>query len=354
MNPIAILHEHPDWFRPLFAELDRRGLPYVRLDAASHSYDPAERTAPYSLVFNRASPSAYLRGHGQSTFFTLQWLRHLDRIGVPVVNGATAYQMDTSKALQLELFEELGVPYPRTRLANSADAIVVVATGLRFPILVKANIGGSGAGIERFEDAAALAAAADRGTFDFGVDGVALVQEMAPMRDGHITRIEVLGGHFLYAINVFPAPDSMFNLCPADVCQTTDGRALSRSACALDAPRTGMRVERADPPHEIIADAERIARRIGLDVGGLEYLIDDRDGRPYFYDVNALSNFVADARNVIGFDPHEKLVDYIVTRLPQSTPVGQADGSTPESAERTRTGTSARAPAPASAPTGIR
>jgi glutathione synthase/RimK-type ligase-like ATP-grasp enzyme len=336
VNPIAIFHEHPDWFRPLFAELDRRGVPYVRLDAASHSYDPAERSSPYSLVFNRASPSAYLRGHGQSTFYTLQWLRHLDRIGVPVVNGAAAYQMDTSKALQLELFEELGIPYPKTRLANSAAAVVAAAAGLRFPILVKANIGGSGAGIERFENAAALAAAGERGTFDFGMDGVALVQEMAPMRGAHVTRLEVLGGNFLYGINVFPAPDSMFNLCPADVCQTTDGRALSRSACALDAPKTGMRVERASPPREIIADAERIARRTGLDVGGIEYLIDDRDGRPYFYDVNALSNFVADARNVVGFDPHERLVDYLMARLGDVRPVSQADGSTPEAGDAAR------------------
>ena len=165
------------------------------------------------------------------------------------------------------------------------------------------------------------------------------------MRAGHITRIEVLGGQFLYGINVFPAPDSMFNLCPADVCQTTDGRALSRSACALDAPKTGMRVERADPPREIIAEAERIARRVGLDVGGIEYLIDDRDGRPYFYDVNALSNFVADARNVVGFDPHERLVEYLLTRLPDERPVGQADGATPEVADGPRSAASARATA---------
>ena len=36
LKPIAIYHEHPDWFKPLFAELDKRGTPYVRLDAASH------------------------------------------------------------------------------------------------------------------------------------------------------------------------------------------------------------------------------------------------------------------------------------------------------------------------------
>ena len=87
-RPIGIFHEHPDWFRPLFTELERREIPYVRLDAASHRFDPSEREAPYSLVVNRASPSAYLRAHGQTTFYTLHWLKHLERIGVPVVNGS--------------------------------------------------------------------------------------------------------------------------------------------------------------------------------------------------------------------------------------------------------------------------
>jgi glutathione synthase/RimK-type ligase-like ATP-grasp enzyme len=314
MRPIAVYHEHPDWFRPLFAELERRGLPYVRLDAASHMYDPSAADAPYALVFNRASPSAYLRGHRQSTFYTLQWLRHLEQLGVPVVNGSAAYSVDTSKALQLDILSELGVPYPATRVANSPESIVLAARDLRYPVLVKANVGGSGAGIVRFDDPVALEAAAAGDTLDFGVDGVALVQELAPLRDGRITRVEVLGGSFLYAIHVYPAPDSAYNLCPADVCQTTDGRPLMRSACAVDAPKTGLRVERADAPREIVDQAERIARRAGIDVGGTEFLEDDRDGQYYCYDVNALSNFVADARRVVGFDPHERLVDYLVSR----------------------------------------
>src|SRR6185437_2599391 len=233
---------------------------------SSHRYDPAEREVPYSLVFNRASPSAYLRGHRQSTFYTLQWLRHLERLGVPVVNGESAYQMDISKALQLDVFERLGLPYPVTRVANSAGAVVEAARGLRYPVLVKANVGGSGAGIERYEHPSMLEAAAATGAIDAGVDGVALIQEMAPLREGHITRVEVLNGRFLYGINVFPAPDSLFNLCPADVCQTTDGQSLSRAACALDAPKTGMRVERAEVPAAIIAEVEQIARQVRLDV----------------------------------------------------------------------------------------
>ena len=313
-GPIGIYYEHPDWFRPLFAELDRRGVPYERIDAAAHSYDPSEVESPYSLVFNRASPSAYLRGHGQVTFHTQSWLRHLERIGVPVVNGSACYEMETSKALQLDILEELGLPYPAARVINNAALAPAAARGLRFPIVVKPNIGGSGAGITRFDNAATLTEAAESGRIDLGVDRVALVQELAPLRDGHITRVEVLDGKFLYGINVYPAEDS-FNLCPADICQTTDGKELSRAACAVDAQKNGMRVEQFKPPREIIREVERIAKRVDLDIGGIEYLVDDRDGRHYFYDINALSNFVADGRNVVGFDPFERLVDYLVDRV---------------------------------------
>ena len=313
-GPIAIYYEHPDWFRPLFAELDRRGVPYQRVDAAAHSYDPSESQSPYSLVFNRASPSAYLRGHGQVTFHTKSWLRHLERIGVPVVNGSACYEMETSKALQLDILEELGLPYPKARVIDNGAMAPEAARGLRFPIVVKANIGGSGAGITRFDTMASLDDAARAGRIDLGIDQAALVQELAPLRDGHITRVEVLDGKFLYAINVYPAEDS-FNLCPADICQTTDGKELSRAACAVDAQKNGMRVEQFKPPREIVREVEHIAERVSLDIGGIEYLVDDRDGHHYFYDINALSNFVADGRNVVGFDPFERLVDYLVARV---------------------------------------
>lgn len=312
-RPIAIFYEHPDWFRPLFAELDRRGIEYVKLDANAHMYDPAETEIPYSLVFNRASPSAYLRSEAESTHYTLNWLRYLERRGVEVVNGSTAYTMEISKALQLDILAGLGLPYPPARVINSGTVAPEAAKGLRFPVVVKANIGGSGAGITRYDSPEELERAAANGSIQLGIDHTALVQELVPYSDGHITRVEVLGGKFLYAINVFPPEDS-FNLCPADACQTTEGQALSRSGCALDAPKNGMRVEGYTPPREIIEQVQRIAERVQLDVGGVEYMIDSRDGKAYFYDINALSNFVADARNVIGFDPFERLVDYLVER----------------------------------------
>jgi len=318
MRPIAVYHEHPDWFRPLFTELERRGLPHVRLDAAAHRYDPSERSSPYSLVVNRASPSAYLRGHGQSTFHTLHWLKHLERLGVPVVNGSKIYGFELSKAVQLDALAELGLPAPRSVVINDPSLAVDAATDLRYPVLVKANIGGSGAGITKYETAESLEKSVAAGQVKLGIDDVALVQEAAPLRDGHITRVETLNGKYLYAINVYPATGS-FDLCPADACQTVSGVELVGAACAVDAVKTGLRVEGYEPPAEIIAQVEAISQFCGLDIGGIEYLVDDRDGKHYFYDINALSNFVADAPNVIGFDPWKNFVDYIEERASAGT-----------------------------------
>jgi hypothetical protein len=313
-RPLGIYHEHPDWFRPLFTELERRGLKYLQLDPRAHCYDPSDREVPFSLLFNRMSPSAYLRGGIQGIFFTLSYLTHLEQLGVPVVNGSKAYTIEISKARQLVLLQSLGLPYPKARVINHPSKVIEASTGLRFPIVVKANVGGSGAGIVKYDNRDALASAASSGQLDFGVDHTALVQEFIPARNRQIIRVEILGGKYLYAIRIHTSGDR-FNLCPADICQRADGKELVRSACPVDAPKSGMKVEGYTPPSEVIHACEAIMQSAGIDVGGIEYMIDDRDDRLVYYDINALSNFVSDAVNVIGFDPFARLVDYLVKRV---------------------------------------
>lgn len=309
-RPIAIYHEHQNWFRPLFEEFDRRGTPYIRVDARQHRFDIASPDGEFSLLFNRMSPSAYTRGNGHGIFYTLNYLASLERAGVRVVNGHRAFTVETSKALQLSLLEGLGLPYPRSRVINHASQAVGAARGLRFPVVVKANIGGSGAGIVRFEDEASLARAAETSQLNLGIDNTALVQEFIPARGGYITRVETLGGKYLYAIKVFFTGES-YDLCPGDICHTTGGVELNRSICAVDAPKNNLRVEATQPTAEIIAQVERIFQATGIEVGGVEYIIDDRDGKLLYYDINALSNFVADGKRVIGFDPYARLADYL-------------------------------------------
>jgi hypothetical protein len=317
-KPIAVYYEQQHWFKPLFAELDHRGTNYVRLNAVEHSYSAADPEEEFSLVVNRMSPSAWNRDHGDAIFYTLGYLEHLKRRGVRVINGLKAFRTELSKAAQLSLLDSLGLPGPKARVIHRANQALAAAEGLRWPIVVKPNIGGSGAGVKRFDTSQGLAAAAAENTLVFGLDSTALVQEFIPARDAHIVRVEVLNGRYLYAIKVHITGET-FDLCPADICRTADGVDLNRGACAIDAPKTGIRVEAYTPPAEVIADVERIMHHAGIELGGVEYMTDDRDGQRYYYDINALSNFVADGPRVIGFDPFVKLVDWLEDEAAKAT-----------------------------------
>jgi len=306
---LAFLYEHPQWFANVFAELERRKFPFERIFIPEHFYDVGRDQFPFKVLFNRMSPSANSRQHGSGIFHTLAYLEHLALQGVRVINGAKAFRYEISKAGQSSLLKSLGLRYMPSRVIHSPAQAVAAAEGLRYPIIVKANTGGSGKGIVRFNSKAELAAAAAAGLLDLGYDSVALVQEFVPARGGYITRVETVGFKYLYAIKVHLSGET-FDLCPADICQTSAGQALD-NACAVEATKAGLKVEGYDAPQIVIQDIERIMRAAGIDVGGIEYMTDDRDGQVYYYDINALSNFVADAPRVIGFNPVENLADYL-------------------------------------------
>ena len=298
MKPdLAILYEHPKWFEPLFAALDRRGVRYEAIRLSDHAFDPASSETPAPVILSRVAMSSFLREAEHGIFYAQSLFAHWAANGARVLNGAEVIAIDSSKARQLSLISRLGYCVPETRVVHRREDLLAAARTTAWPLLVKANIGGSGAGIVRYPDEQALAASLAEGSVPASVDSVLLVQDYVPARGGSIVRVETLGGKFLYAIEVETGGDS-FDLCPADACLAQPGR-------------NAVRMTAVTPPPELIEAAERIARAAGLDVGGVEYLIDERDGSARFYDINALSNFVARPLDVLGWDPHERLVDYI-------------------------------------------
>jgi len=322
---IAVLYENEAWMEPLFAALDATGAPYERVFVNDLSFDPDAPAPEWSLAVNKVSPSSYLRGHSESLAFARQYLPFLERHGIPVVNGSDAFALELSKARQLLLLERLGIRAPRAHAASDPARIVEAARGLRFPVIVKPNIGGSGALMRRFDDIDELARAAD--TLDRGPDGAVLVQEYLESADGSIVRVEFLDGEYLYAIRItYPAAreagslaghrEQDFNLCPADICQVPDTASDGEfDNCVVDAPaKKALKIEAFDAPQEMIDAVLRIAAEGNLDVGGVEYLVSASDRLPYVYDINALSNFVTDAVTLVGFDPHERFARYLVAR----------------------------------------
>jgi glutathione synthase/RimK-type ligase-like ATP-grasp enzyme len=315
---LGVLYEHPEWFVPLFAELDRRGVPYTPIRADELEFDPAAKFSEYALVFNRMSPSAYLRGHARAIFTAQHYLAHLERLGIPTINGLAAYTLELSKARQLGLLSRLDLAAPKTRVVNAPASLAAAADQLEFPIILKPNVGGSGARMRRFQTPAELDGSCTSGELEdlFEIDGTALVQEYHPPRDGSIVRVEALDGAFLYAIRIYNDPNDGFNLCPADICQVPSLDSDALDFCPVDVPaKPNRRIEAVRPPEWVIDAVLRVATSAGLDLCGVEYLESERDGELYFYDINALSNFVTDAPSLVGFDPFERLGALVERRL---------------------------------------
>jgi hypothetical protein len=292
---LAIIYEHPEWFKPLFATLERRGVPYRAIRFQDHYFDLAEKHAPAPVVFSRLAMSSFLRQDEHPIFYAQSLYAHWELNGARVINGTHALAVDASKARQLAVIQSLGLEIPATRAVHRQADIVVAAQRLRFPVIVKVNIGGSGAGVSRYDTLDELKQAVIEGTTPKSIDSVTLIQEYVPARDRHMVRMETLDGKFLYAISL-NTDGGTFDLCPADVCM-------------IDKPTVTVREYK--PDDDAIRAAESIACAAKLDIGGIEFMIDDRDGARRFYDINGLSNFVADPVNVLGWDPHETLVDYL-------------------------------------------
>src|SRR5215510_10824311 len=94
---LVVLYEHPEWQKPLFAALERRGVSYLAFDLKHGAFDPgAAPLAP--LYFNQASPSAYVRGNTRAVPLALTLMRALELDGARILNGSRAFLLELSKS----------------------------------------------------------------------------------------------------------------------------------------------------------------------------------------------------------------------------------------------------------------
>jgi glutathione synthase/RimK-type ligase-like ATP-grasp enzyme len=309
-HDLVVLFEHPEWQKPLFAALDRRGVRYCGFDLKRAAFDPDSVPAA-PLYFNQASPSAYVRGNTRAVPLCLSLMRSLEQAGARVLNGSRAFALELSKSAQSALMHHLGIAHPRTLAFNDPDA-ALARWGDRWPALLKPEQGGSGARMFLLNSAAELTRLLRDQPNLWLPDNLLLLQEYFetdPVRG--IVRMEFLGGELLYAMRVIS--HGAFNLCPSEVCNPAGGG----GHCEVPAAAPVKPVE-FHPYPEVPAEAVEAGKRLmhagGLDVGGIEYL-ESCEGRLVFYDINANSNLRAPIALTFGFDPFERVVDFLESQI---------------------------------------
>lgn len=313
---VLVLFEHPEWQKPLFHALERRGVTYTSLDLKRAAFVAGEEP-PAKLVFNQASPSAYVRGNARAVPLALAYLKALEGSGIDVVNGSKAFAFELSKTAQAASIGRLGLRTPRSIAFNDVDALGEHLRrhekNWKWPSLLKPEQGGSGARIAKLGSFDELRAHVEANSGIWQPDGVLLLQEYFehdPERG--IVRIELLGGELLYAMRV--VSHGRFNLCPAPGCNPEEGEGVCDAPVAADSKLLPVEFfAYKDVPADAVEAAQRIARAGGIDVGGIEYL--ESDGELVFYDVNANSNLRPSIAAEHGFDPFERVVDYLERRV---------------------------------------
>jgi len=308
---LVVLFEHPEWQKPLFAALDRRGIAYAPFDLKQAAFSNVEAPAA-TLYFNQASPSAYVRGNTRAVPLALAYMRTLDRQGARVLNGADVFALELSKSAQATLMRTLGIDTPRSITFNDVAALGAYRDQIQWPAILKPDQGGSGARIHVVESLAHVESifAADPATWL--PDNLFLLQEYLPHDpEKGIVRLEFLGGELLYAMRV--KTHGRFNLCPSPVCNPDDGSGICEVPAVTDA-RPVEFYPYADVPREAVETAKTIVRAARLDVGGIEYL-ETPDGRRVFYDINANSNLRPSVASAFGFDPFERVVTFLEREL---------------------------------------
>ena len=316
---IAFLYEHPEWSSQLLEAFSSREIELTKINIADLAFDTS--IAPeFDVAINRINIMPSAQRDPKIAFQTLHYLNWLEIMGVHVINGAMAHGVGASKVMQNGVFAQLGLRHPRGIAIYRIDDALTAAEEIGYPVIIKPNVGGSGAGIGLYNNREELEQAVKLKSIDLGVDRTGLVQQYIES-DGYVYRVEILGEELFYSIRQ-QIQQGSFNYCAADGCATEEAETSTASEmpeadqnqdefdfCAVSAED---RIERFTPPDDVVKAISSVINLGGADLGGVEYFIEQESGEPCYYDFNPYSNFVSNGEQLLGFSPEHKYIDFVM------------------------------------------
>ena len=284
MNKIHVIHENEAWVEPLRAAFQELSLPFEEWFLDKGMFDFSSEPPP-GVFYNRMSASSHTRDHRFAAEYTSCVLPWLELHGRRVVNGSRALRLEINKIAQYAELGRFGIRTPRTLAAVGKDAIISAAKLMKGSFITKHNRAGKGLGVRLFHSVDALESYVKSPLFEDSVDGVTLIQQYIKAPEPFITRVEFVGGKFLYAVRVDTTLG--FELCPADVCEVGDAMCPVGEKPSAAAPRFEV-IEGFD--HPIIERYRKLLAANDAEVAGVEFITDEHD-EPYTYDINTNTNY---------------------------------------------------------------
>ena len=296
---VHVLYENPSWLPPLLEALEDEDFEYCLHHVNQFRID-GYREPPDGIWLNRISPSSHTRGHTETVAIARELLHWLEHHGRRVVNGSNALGLEMSKLRQDLALRKHGIRTPRTLLTVGDEQMVKAASVFDGPFLTKHNRGGKGLGIELFDSPDQLRERLQRGGFDHGPNRQVILQQYIEPRDGFITRVELVGGRFLYAMRSSTAEG--FELCPSDACQVPSADGAAGASKFSPSP-----LQDDDP---LVRSYLELCAAEGIEIAGIEF-VEGVDGKRYTYDINGTTNYSGTFGKQIGIDGMREVARYL-------------------------------------------
>lgn len=303
---VYVLHENPEWYAPIAEAFGAEGVPVREWLLTAGSID-LSAAPPEGVFWSRISASAHTRGNERTKEYARAVLSWLNAWGRVVANGSPVLELEVSKVAQYTRLAAAGIEAPRTTAVFGTADLAEAARGFEAPFIVKHNQGGKGLGVRRFDSHEEFEQHIASADFEQSPDGITLVQEYLRAKEPFVTRVEFVGGEYLYAVRVDTSSGS-FELCPAEACELP-AFTPAAAACALPgdaaapsdtAAATAVTADTGPTPlfslrpevdqYPILELYRRFLRENGVTVAGIEF-IETEDGRLVTYDINTNTNY---------------------------------------------------------------
>lgn len=265
----------------LFAELDRRGVAYERIDDDDVIFDLNEGRYEYDVVLERSI-------HHSRALYAL---KVFNDAGVPTVNTASVADICGDKFKTTQALIRAGVPTPRTRMAFTPESALRAIEDLGYPAVLKPAIGSWGRLIAKVNDREAAEALLEHkqilGSYHHSIF---YIQEYVPKPHHRDIRAFVVGDECICAIyrtsdhwitntarggqaTVCPVTPALADLCVSaayavgggvvaiDVLEAPDGRLLVNEVNYTMEFRNSIAPTGVDIPARIIDYTLEVARK---------------------------------------------------------------------------------------------
>ena len=300
---IYVLYENPDWIPPLQEGLEKEGFSVCLIHVNDGRIDPSK--TPYKGIWiNRISASSHTRDHIHTVEMSRQLLFWLESQGRRVINGLHTFELEMSKFRQDLILRRHGIKTPQTVLAIGKDNLLKTAVSFDGPFITKHDQGGKGLGIKLFQDFDEFENYISKKEFDSGPGNRMILQEYISAPEPFITRVEIVGGQFLFAMRSSTLQG--FELCPSDICNPTstnqNGTCPAGNGTFNPSPITAK-----DP---LIQQYIQLCQKEGLEIAGIEF-VEDANGSRYTYDINCTTNYNQVLGSQLGIDGMREVARYI-------------------------------------------